>query len=228
MLAEQSVKPTSRSLKPDDFDRVIAIDEQESGRARRQFFEKRLQAALAHPDRFIAVAVDRNGELAGYAIARLQGGEFGEADPGAVIEVIGVDAAARGHGIGHALLDGLNHHLRRRAVTARRTQIDWQARNLIGFFAGAGFAVSPDQVLESPVARIAPAEDADDEPPSPRLDAGIAPAILAQLMTNLEALRVERIRTRVGWNQFPLLRFLDASGFAPAQHLVLRQAVPAA
>lgn len=50
---------------------------------------------------------------------------------------------------------------------------------------------------------------------------GIATALLSQLLINLQALHVERVATRVGWNNLELLGFLGANGFAPAQQLSL-------
>ena len=40
-------------------------------------------------------------------------------------------------------------------------------------------------------------------------------------MLNLDALHVDRLRTTVTWDNFSLLGFLNRSGFAPAQQLVL-------
>jgi predicted N-acetyltransferase YhbS len=50
---------------------------------------------------------------------------------------------------------------------------------------------------------------------------GVASALLSQLLINLQALHVENVRTRVGWNNPGLLGFLSANGFAPAQQLSL-------
>jgi len=54
---------------------------------------------------------------------------------------------------------------------------------------------------------------------------GVAQALLSQLMVNLGALNVERIRTSVRWNNHQLLRFLDQQGFRPAQKLVLTKII---
>jgi ribosomal protein S18 acetylase RimI-like enzyme len=54
---------------------------------------------------------------------------------------------------------------------------------------------------------------------------GVATALLSQLMTNLVGLRVERLRTEVGWNHFGLLSFLDRMGFKPHRRLALRLAI---
>jgi GNAT superfamily N-acetyltransferase len=54
---------------------------------------------------------------------------------------------------------------------------------------------------------------------------GVARALLSQLLINLATLRVERIRTELGWNEHDLLQFLDACGFRPAQTLCLQHAI---
>jgi ribosomal protein S18 acetylase RimI-like enzyme len=48
-------------------------------------------------------------------------------------------------------------------------------------------------------------------------------ALMSQLLRNLTALRVERVRTEVDWDRFGLLGFLNRCGFAPAERMVLRR-----
>ncbi len=55
---------------------------------------------------------------------------------------------------------------------------------------------------------------------------GIARALLEQLLFNLAGLRIERLRTEVGWNEQELIGFFARSGFAPVPRLVLELAVP--
>ncbi len=54
---------------------------------------------------------------------------------------------------------------------------------------------------------------------------GVADALLSQLIINLNALHVERIRTTVAWNNHQLLNFLDHQDFRPAQQLVLSKKI---
>jgi len=54
---------------------------------------------------------------------------------------------------------------------------------------------------------------------------GVAQALVSQLMANLAALRVERVRTEVDWNHFALLGFLERLGFRPHRRLALRRVV---
>jgi ribosomal protein S18 acetylase RimI-like enzyme len=54
---------------------------------------------------------------------------------------------------------------------------------------------------------------------------GVGHALMSQLLGNLATLRVERVRTVVEWNDFPLLSFLDRCGFSPSQRIAFRRAI---
>jgi len=49
----------------------------------------------------------------------------------------------------------------------------------------------------------------------------IGKALLRQLVMNLRALGIDRVRTEVEWDQFDLLGFLASRGFEPARRLCL-------
>ncbi len=55
--------------------------------------------------------------------------------------------------------------------------------------------------------------------------AGVGHALMSQLLANLEALRVDNVRTEVDWRLFNLNRFLADCGFAPAQRIALSLSV---
>ena len=50
---------------------------------------------------------------------------------------------------------------------------------------------------------------------------GVAAALLEQLIKNLRALGVDRVRTEVAWTESSLLGFLAGAGFIPVPRLVL-------
>lgn len=54
---------------------------------------------------------------------------------------------------------------------------------------------------------------------------GIASAMLDQLVKNLGALGIDRLRTEVSWDEHALSAFLGRNGFAPAPRLVLERAL---
>jgi ribosomal protein S18 acetylase RimI-like enzyme len=48
-------------------------------------------------------------------------------------------------------------------------------------------------------------------------------ALMRQLLLNLAALRIQRVRTEVAWNDFGLLGFFERNGFEPAGRLCLER-----
>lgn len=179
-----SPQGATRQLKPDDLDRVVEIDRRITGRSRSAFFAKRLEAALVNARDFIATAVETDGKLTGFAIARLQDGEFGDARRAATVDVVGVDPDCRNRGQGRLLLHQITEVMRKLDVPELRTQVGWHEAALTRFFAASGFSLAPRQVLERSTARLAwdqkagrrdgsTAEDADADGGAARLDAGV-------------------------------------------------------
>lgn len=52
---------------------------------------------------------------------------------------------------------------------------------------------------------------------------GVGRALVSQLLSNLNTLRVETVRTEVDWQDRDLLGYLDRSGFRPSQQLCFDQ-----
>jgi len=144
--------PELRPLLPDDLERIIAIDRLRTGRARRRFFERRLAAARLSPDDFVHVGLVRGGELRGYAMARLQRGEFGQPHLVAVFDAIGVHEV----GLGQALMGGLVKMLGARGVDVLQSQADWTNHALLRFLEATGFELASRLVLERSVSEPLP------------------------------------------------------------------------
>lgn len=308
-----------RRLTREDFDQVVALDEGVTGHPRRGYFEKRLQAALGHPERHLQLAAGEVGALTAFAMARFVHGEYGRPEPAAVLETIAVAPGTQGLGVGRQLVDGLAVACRRRGVAELMTQARWTDLAMLGFFAGAGFALAPRQILTCPTAQLEAFErrevehiEQDDDPAASEAEAhqvvtrtlavddvpameridrrivgrsrrdylerlvdeagamsairvsqiaeldgqiigfvmarvdfgdfgqtepvanldtiavdpefggrGVGLTLVTQLLTQLRALRVDRLRTEVERENFRLLGFLYRCGFAPSQHLAL-------
>ncbi|MDJ0949210.1 MAG: GNAT family N-acetyltransferase [Alphaproteobacteria bacterium] len=142
---------TLRALTADDLKAVIEIDSRHSGNWRQGFYEKRLAAALAKPKEFIYMGADRDGRLVGFAFAHLLEGEFGGKAPVAVLDAIGVEPDEQAHGVGHALMDGLEDVMRHKGVRELQTEADWRSHGLIEFLDATGFRRAPRLVLERDV-----------------------------------------------------------------------------
>ena len=143
-MADLKLRPLHR----DDLDRVSAIESRITGHSRKGFLENRFAAAAESPEGFIARIAVRDGKLSGYAIARIQEGEFGVRDAVAVLDVIGIDPDLQGKGIGKALLGEMERGMKARGIGTLRTQVDWGTPAMIRFFSSAGFLLAPAQVLE--------------------------------------------------------------------------------
>lgn len=142
-----------RQLADDGIEQMIAIDAGHTGRARRRFFEKRLAAVRHHPDDYVLVGIMRNASLAGFAIARLQRGEFGRQQCVAVLDAIGVDPGSQEAGVGRELMLQLEKELRQRQVTLLQSQVAWTSQRMLGLMQSSGFRLAPRLVLERSTAQ---------------------------------------------------------------------------
>jgi predicted N-acetyltransferase YhbS len=142
---------TLRPLAPIDLDAVVAIDAQIVGRSRRDYFERRLRAALRAPALHLQFAVDVDDGLAGYVLARKLAGEFGRSEPAYRVEVIGVHPGKQGHGIGDTLLKALQDAARRHDTFELRTQAAWNDHEMLRFLDHAGFEIGRNQVIDCAV-----------------------------------------------------------------------------
>jgi GNAT superfamily N-acetyltransferase len=140
-----------RWLVAQDIDAVVEIDAQITGRSRRAYFERRLQAALRTPALHIQFAAEENGVLEGYVLARRLEGEFGSVEPALRLEVIGVRPGEQGHGYGDALLGALEAHARKQSIFELRTQAGWKDHGMLGFLDHAGFDLGRQQMLDCDV-----------------------------------------------------------------------------
>lgn len=129
-------------------DQVVAIDSAHTGRPRRRFFEKRFAASAASPEDFVQLGSVTDGELRGFAIARVLRGEFGREGAVAVLDAVGVATQSQDRGIGHALVEALIAVLRQRGVRSLHSQATWHNHELLHFFATSGFSLAPRLILE--------------------------------------------------------------------------------
>lgn len=142
-----------RPLQWDDLEQMIAIDRMHTGRTRRRFFERRLNAAEANPEDFVHIGAISEGKLVGFVFARLLFGEFGRERAIASLDLIGVDSNHQERGYGHALLSVLKQMLQQREVRLLQSQADWTNHGLLKFFSSTGFELATRLVLDREVAK---------------------------------------------------------------------------
>jgi predicted N-acetyltransferase YhbS len=144
-----------RSLHASDLPRLVAMDRDYTGRARRAWFQGKLQRALDEADLKISLGAVMDGLLVGAILGALAYGEFGQPEPVAVLDTVLVDRAFEKQGIGRALVDQLVRNLHALHIESVRTEVGWTEHTLLGFLGHAGFAPVPRLVLELDVAKAA-------------------------------------------------------------------------
>ncbi|VAV92533.1 hypothetical protein MNBD_ALPHA01-1478 [hydrothermal vent metagenome] len=154
-----------RPLTADDLAQVIEIDEKNIGRSRKDFFKRRLAAALKDPKQFVYIACVKDDLLLGYLLARLQKGEFGGDKTIAVVDDIGVGTDVQGQGIGRDLMAELTRIIRQKGIHEIRSQANWSDQNILHFFAASGFQLAPFYIYGRETAYLDQQVDDDIDDP---------------------------------------------------------------
>jgi len=125
-----------------DVEGIARVDRRHTGRDRRGYLCRSVAEALADSALRVSLAARVEGTLAGYLMARVDYGDFGRAEPVAVIDTVGVDPLRLRQGIGRALLSQLFMNLGALRVERVETVVGPGNPDLMGFFYSAGFAPS--------------------------------------------------------------------------------------
>jgi len=137
-----------RTLNATDLGRLVAIDAQHTGRRRETWFSARLARALDDSAVRVSLGAEIDGTLVGAILGDVQYGEYGVAEPVAVLDTILVDTARSGQGIGKALIEHMFRNLGALNIEKVRTEVAWTDQGLLGFLAREGFTPAPRLVLE--------------------------------------------------------------------------------
>jgi predicted N-acetyltransferase YhbS len=156
---------TTRALVASDLEAVVAIDRERGGRARGEFYARRIRSLVEDPQSGVAAVAERGGKVAGFAFARLLDGEFGGEAPVGVLDAIGVNTESLHQGVATDVLQALDRALLARGARELRTQVEWTDHGLAAFFARAGFRLAPRLVLERTLERLADQDTAGEELP---------------------------------------------------------------
>ena len=163
-MNQPTPQTTIRALNAQDLDAVVAIDAAVEGRSRRNYLQRRLDAARAQPALHVQLAAVDAAGLAGCMLARRTSGEFGRQRPGLRLEVVGVRDDRRGQGVGAQLLHAIADNAARHGAAELRTTAAWTNQRMLPWLQAMGFQRADEQVLDcavgSPAARanaVAPA-----------------------------------------------------------------------
>jgi len=136
-----------RTAVPDDLEAILRIDRKITGRERRDYFEAKMREVMGETGVRISLVAELDGDVVGFVMARVDYGDFGRAEPAAVIDTLGVNPAFTHHGIGSALLSQLFTNLAALHVESTRTRARWNDFQLLGFLEESGFQPAQQLVL---------------------------------------------------------------------------------
>jgi len=131
-----------RTLSTADADGIARIDQRHTGRNRRGFLCRAIAEGLTDSAVRVSLAVRVDGAIGGFLMARVDYGDFGRAEPVAIIDTVGVDPLRARCGIGRALLAQLFMNLRALGVERVETVVAPGNLDLMGLFYRAGFGPS--------------------------------------------------------------------------------------
>lgn len=131
-----------RSMNAGDFPAVLRIDRNGMGRERTSYIRAMMAEALDHAGVRVSLVAEIGGIAAGFAMARVEYGEFGRTEPAAVVDTIGVDPDFRRTGIASALLSQLVVNLGGLGIERIETEVARDQFDLLGLFYRWGFAPS--------------------------------------------------------------------------------------
>lgn len=128
-----------RPVEASDLEAIVRIDEKLAGQSREAYWRQRLEIATLRPP-WMSLVAETDGRVAGFLFGWVGQSEFGIPEPTAWLDLIGVDPAYRGRGVGRALVDRFVESGRElRAVRRVATLIDLDQADVREFFLTLGF-----------------------------------------------------------------------------------------
>ncbi len=127
-----------RTLKRDDLNAIVEIDEKVLGENRRNYWEGKLEL-MNRKSSQVSLVVEINGEVVGFILGDISGWEFGVPETIGWIDTIGVDPAYQKRGLATALAHELIKNLKTFGIKTIYTLVSWNDWDLLQFFHAMGF-----------------------------------------------------------------------------------------
>jgi ribosomal protein S18 acetylase RimI-like enzyme len=149
LLATDAV--SVRALRADDLDAIVRIDASATGRTRREYYRDKIDACLRGSRLQTSLCAELDGIIVGFLMATTHYGEFGQPEPTAVIDSLGVHTDFQHRHVGAALMRQFLMNARALGVSRLRTEVGWNEVELIRFFDRHGFKHGGRMVLEADI-----------------------------------------------------------------------------
>jgi len=122
-----------RTLKKEDLDAIVEIDEKVLGENRKNYWQRKLEL-MNHKSSQISLVAEVEGEVVGFILGDVSGWEFGVPETIGWIDTIGVDPIYQKKGLATALAHELIKNLKAFEVKTIYTLVSWNDWDLLQFF----------------------------------------------------------------------------------------------
>ncbi|MEE8366472.1 MAG: GNAT family N-acetyltransferase [Gammaproteobacteria bacterium] len=130
-----------RSLVDNDLNAICRIDKRLTGLDRSDYLAQKMDEVTNQSGIRVSLVAERDGLVAGFIMARMDYGEYGQTASFAVIDTIGIYPGYPG--AGSALLTQLFANLGSLRLDALRTIVKWDDTAMNHFLSKAGFEPAP-------------------------------------------------------------------------------------
>jgi len=133
-LAKLNIRPLTLG----DVDAIVEIDRKVLGKARRDFWRKKIELPnTRYP--FSGLAAELDGRVIGFILGEVSGFEFGIPETVGWISTIGVDPDYQHKGVAKKLSQEFIKNLKGIGVSVVYTLVNWSDWDLLKFFRAMGF-----------------------------------------------------------------------------------------
>jgi ribosomal protein S18 acetylase RimI-like enzyme len=141
-----------RSMAESDLPAIIRLDRKITGRDRTAYLTRKASEVARDSAIRMSLVAEVDGKVAGFLMARVDFGEFGRAEPIAVLDTIGVAPDRARQRVGRALLEQLLLNLASLRAEQVVTEVSLDQVPLLAFLGRTGFARSQRLAFEKAIA----------------------------------------------------------------------------
>jgi ribosomal protein S18 acetylase RimI-like enzyme len=141
-----------RSMAEQDLPAIARLDRKITGRDRTAYLRRKAAEVLRQSAIRVSLVAEVDGNVAGFLMARVDFGEFGQTEPTAVLDTIGVDPGHARRRVGRALLEQLLRNLGSLRAERVITEVGWDHLPLLGFLGRCGFEHAQRLAFEKAIA----------------------------------------------------------------------------
>jgi ribosomal protein S18 acetylase RimI-like enzyme len=131
-----------RSMRESDLEAITKIDHRISGKDNRAYYERKMKEAFNESGVRVSLVAEQDDHVVGFAMARVDFGEFDRVEPVAVLDSIAVDPGYTHHLVGTALLSQLLANLAVLQIEVVRSESDAEHVDVLRFLQRNGFRKS--------------------------------------------------------------------------------------